>query len=243
MSDPAFSPELARERLQSQFDPRSVRVRLNHNRRTLVSLRGRREGGWMLSVHAGLATTAALDGELRAFVRQRGRGDYPRLRQAMSTLFRQLHSLEALSDKATHDRLADLPVVGSAPNLVELAAEIHRAHFADLPAVPVGWGRNPGRRALRSIRFGSYKRSRGAPEIRISPRLSLPWVALVFFQHVIHHEYCHHRQFIEGGHGRPGGHCQRFRRLERAFPGYELAMTWERCHAPRLLDPYGQGRL
>ncbi len=239
MSDPASSSDLARERLQSLFDPRQVRVRLNRNRRTLVSLRGRREGGWTLSVHAGLVDTNALDRELQAFVRRRGRGEFPQLRRAMSTLFGQLVQSPTALDPAMSERLAGLAVIGAQPDLIALAATVHRTYFSDLPAIPIAWGRNPGRRALRSIRFGSYTRGRGGPSMRISPRLAMPWVARIFLEHVIHHEYCHHRQFLEGRHGRPGAHCQRFRRLERGFPDYELALAWERANAARLLDPCG----
>ncbi len=138
---------------------------------------------------------------------------------------------------ATSDGTAGaLATLGEGPSqqLDELAATIHQAWFHDLPLAPVAWGRNPPRRRLTHLRFGCYRRRKCC--IEISPRLSRPWIATVFLEHVLFHEYCHHRQAMHPSLRREGVHSPRFRAWERAFHGYAQALAWERLALPWLLD-------
>lgn len=133
--------------------------------------------------------------------------------------------------------IATIGDAGADPLLQSTAQRIHAAWFADLPPVPVNWGRHPPRRRLTHLRFGCYRRVQR--RIEITPRLALPWIATAFLEHVLHHEYCHHRQAMQpvGRFSRREGvHSPRFRTWERSFPGFAEAHRWETLALPWLLD-------
>jgi len=131
---------------------------------------------------------------------------------------------------------ADLPVVGATitEHLAAHAEAVRAAWFADLPRITVTWSRNPPRRRLSHLRFGCFRRRERC--ISISPRLARPWIASVFLNHVLHHEYCHLRQAEQPTARREGVHSPRFRSWERTFPGYADALRWEHLALPWLLD-------
>jgi hypothetical protein len=128
--------------------------------------------------------------------------------------------------------LADLPVIGTGFDFAAALARIHAEHFPALPAIPLRWQRDPGERRLRSIRYGAYHRRERT--LSLHPRLRRPWVAQVFVEHVLYHELCHHAQACAPQRGERS-HSARFRAWERAFPGHEMALAWERRHVQRML--------
>lgn len=119
------------------------------------------------------------------------------------------HDLQALRDRV----LAAWP---------ELSAE-----------VPVGWGRWPGRPALRTIRLGSCGGQ--PPVVRIHPALDAPEVPAWFVEFVLFHELLHVLIPPRAGAGRRVVHSAEFRRRERAHPLYAQALAWERAQLPALL--------
>lgn len=155
---------------------------------------------------------------------------HPRSRTARDRLLQSIARCQARrADQAwtAHASwLADLTPVGPSPDLQAEADAVRAVSFADLPPPQVTWARQPPTRRLRHIRFGSYRSAEGG-RIAISPRLAMPWVARSFLRHVLHHEFCHHRQACLKIQRREGVHSPRFRAWERAQPEYADAMRWE----------------
>jgi hypothetical protein len=207
-------------------------LRLNRNRRQLLTLRGT----WSrprLSLHEGLLAHGDALAEIPRWIASRGRGAFPALRAALDAV------LEAgrAEERARHPPPA-LPPLGGPLDLEAVFAQVHAAWFPGLPRPAIAWARGGGgRRRRRRIRFASYRRD--PPRIAVHRSLDRPWIARAFVEHVLHHELCHHAQACAPRRGeRP--HSTRFRIWEARFPGLDAVLAWERAHLEALLDP-GRG--
>lgn len=232
---PSSSPDLAGiRRLEETCAGMGAKLHWNTNRRYLVSQStGGKRRQPRLSIHRGLAVYPEALADLCVFMQKQGRGTYPALSAAMRAVF----ETQVLSPERTRRHpMPDCPLVGDTPpDLKALLRTIHGQYFSDLPMTNITWGRQIYK-PLKSIRFGSY-RSYGrkrTPLITIHPRLALPWVAICFIEHVVHHELCHHYQAQHPLRGETT-HSARFRALERQFADYELARRWERARIADLL--------
>lgn len=207
----------------------TCRLRLNHNRKTMLSLRGR-QGGSVVSVHVGLLDHPEALAELPAWILSNGRRTSPHLRQALREVWR-VHRHRSISQSPV--ALPDLETISAPFDLCEFFTEVHRTWFPHLTKPSIRWGRNSPRRTLTSIRFACY-RSRPQPSIVVNPRLARPWVPKIFVEHVLYHELCHHAQASAPIRGeRP--HSRRFRQWEAQYPHHVLARIWERLHLERFL--------
>ena len=223
-----------------------LRVRCNNNRQTLISLRrSKGQPGMTLSVHKNLLLQEDLEEAFADFIRAQGRGHFPLINQRTNAVFAQLLEQQHAQQRPaqTEHPWYDLPGHGGGIDLQQRLNELHQRYWPQLPILPIRWGKHPGNRRLRSIRFGSY-RSQPAPQITIHPRLALAWVPTVFVDHVIHHELCHHAQYclpLRGlGHRREAPHSQRFREWEAQFNDIKQAITWEKLRLNDLLNPTGR---
>lgn len=241
----ALPPEAKRTFGELQTALPDVRIALTPRHRSLLGLRRTSAGALLLRLHPVLLYDADCSVLLSEWVRIGGQN---RKKKQANTLRQQLNALlhrgmQKITQAQVEPRdqaiitVADLltdPVLTDHENLLtRLAAEVHARWFSDLPPAPVSWGRLPPRRRLTHLRFGCYRRRTG--RIEISPRLARPWISLDFLRHVLHHEYCHHRQAMQPQ-GREGAHSPRFRAWEREFPALAEARRWERLCLPWLLD-------
>ena len=210
-----------------------VRLVLRSCRSSLMGLRrDPRDGQLVLRVDPDLLTDPDYPVSVANWVRRRGRGGTgPELQRCLQAA---THRRNQRQVERASEALAGTPTIGEGASLANLASQVHATWFADLPMAQVSWGRRPPGRRLRHIRFGCYRRASHA--IEITPRLDRPWIAISFLTHVLHHEYCHHRQAMTPLVRREGAHSPRFRAWERAFPDYQLAIRWERLALPWLLD-------
>jgi len=208
-----------------------IRLRLNQNRRLLVSLRSDR-GDPVLSLHEHLLDHPAAMIDLLAWVRRGGRGSHPVLRAAMRVVFESLRHDEGVNAPP----LPPLPVLGGPLDLEAMFNRVHATWFTHIPKPPILWsrGRNATKRQ-QHIRFGCYRRSPSPPSISVHPRLDQPWIAVCFVEHVLFHELCHHAQACRPIRGE-AMHGKRFRDWERRYPNHVLALAWERAHLRHLLD-------
>lgn len=210
-----------------------VRVRVNRNRRVLLSLRQQRSGSAVLSLHGGLLDHPQALDAIPAWVRTRGRRPDPAIREALSQVWRQLHQ------RSSPSPVPECPALGGPVDLQAFLDQVHAAWFDHLPRPAIRWARSGPRRRLRHIRFGCYRKGPPA-EILINPRLQLPWVARIFLEHVLHHELCHHAQVCMPVRGETA-HSRRFRMLEQGYPHHAQALAWERANLHRLLGDDAQG--
>jgi hypothetical protein len=122
---------------------------------------------------------------------------------------------------------------GDCYDLAELL-DIQRARFqgVELDDIHITWGRDG--KGRRSIRFGSYDYDRRI--IRIHPALDAEWVPEYFVAFIVYHELCHAVIPPREEGSRRLLHPPEFRELERHFPQYEEAVSWEEDNLHRFLD-------
>lgn len=231
--------ELASVELMNSFAELATRLaeigvipRLNRNRQTLVSLRHQKDHTLRLSMHHGLLEYPDCMDELFRFAQTGGRGRFPRLQLAMNRVYYGQCVAEEAAPAALDQDLASLPRIGRDYDFVSAFDLIYEQYFADLPKPGFGWQRSPGKRQLRSIRFGAYYSDRKT--VYLNPRLQQPWIAEVFVHHILHHELCHHRQYQNPIRGETS-HSKRFKRWEAAFPSYDQARRWEKAYLKYML--------
>lgn len=213
--------------LMQRVQPLGCRVRLNRNRRVLLSLRQQKQGGRTLSIHSDLLAHRQAIDDLPQWIQSRGTQRSSSLQEALSAVWHHIHRQQITQH-------LDLPAIGDTVDLQESLLRIHRTWFARFSAPRIHWARSSPRRKLRHIRFGCYRK--GPPAIiSINPRLRQPWIASAFLDHVIFHELCHHAIASETRLRHETAHGPRFRQLERQFPHHENAIAWERANLVRLL--------
>ena len=207
-------------------------IRLNRNKQTLVSLRHQKDHTLRLSFHHGLLAHDDCIPDLMNFAKTGGRGRFPSLQRAMNAVYQdQFAEAIAVPDAIDAD-LSALPRIGSDYDFNAAFNDVYESYFSELSKPGFGWQRNPGKRDLRSIRFGAYYSDRRC--VYLNPRLRQPWIAEVFVRHIMHHELCHHRQYQQPQRGETS-HSKRFRRWEAAFPGFDLARRWEKAYLRHML--------
>lgn len=234
-ADPATRELLRRERLEHVLREIARRcptcqVRLNHNANTMLSLRHRRQGGSVVSMHVGLLDHAVAVRDLPDWVASHGRRISQDLRNALQSVWRDQRRAEIIREPSNLPTLETIPVPF---DLAEMLAQVHGTWFGHLPRPAIRWARSSPRRTLTSIRFACY-RARPQAVIVVNPRLARPWVARIFAEHVLYHELCHHAQACAPIRGEPP-HSRRFRAWETQYPHHELATAWERVHLERFL--------
>jgi predicted SprT family Zn-dependent metalloprotease len=233
--DPATQEQLRRERFEHVFREITRRcptctIRLNRNAKTMLSLRHRRQGGSVVSVHVGLLDHPVAIRDLPDWVASHGRRITQDLRNALQAVWRDQRRAELVREPSVLPPLETIP----APfDLAGMLAQVHSTWFSHLPCPAIRWARSSPQRTLISIRFACY-RARPQAMIVVNPRLARPWVARIFAEHVLYHELCHHAQACAPIRGE-APHSRRFRAWETQYPHHELAVAWERVHLERFL--------
>lgn len=212
--------------------PAPLRVTLTDNRRSMFSYRRRPDGMGevRLARYFALADTDTLE-RLVAYLNGSLRRLPPEVRAfADRQIPCGLHKKEA-REKARPK--------GERFDLAPIVTRLIRDHFPGMGQATITWGRqsvSKGRRSRkRTIQLGSYRHD--GDLITIHPALDADYVAPVYLEMVVYHELLHRAQALETPVGnRPRlVHDARFRKAERAFPGYAEAMVWERENLHRLL--------
>ena len=194
-----------------------------------------------LSIHKALLVQNDLEEAFIDFICRKGRGHFPLIHKRMNEVFESLPEQQgnALHQEQWAQRLYQLPGHNGLVDLDERLQIMQEKYWPDLPSLPIRWGKNPGARRLKSIRFGSYS-NQPQPQITIHPRLRLSWIPMLFVDHVIHHELCHHAQhYIPLPYRRrEAPHSSRFRAWEQQFTEYADALAWQRLRIKDLLHPH-----
>lgn len=217
--------ELA-SRLSDLLDER-VRLTLTDNSSTMVSFR-RARGLVAFRVHRMFAEAPAEVVRALAEYASRGRG------RSGSVIDRYVRENE---ERVKHARVArqarGLTPDGNYHQLDELYAQLNREQFGGKVVARIGWGREPPQRRRRSIKMGTYFHD--AAVIRIHPGLDRAEVPAFFVRFIVFHEMLHQAVPPVTRGGRRISHTAEFRKRERAYPEYALALAWERKHLGLLL--------
>lgn len=210
--------------LRLSLDTR-VQLTITDNRRNLFSWR-RGASHVTLRLHhmfltAGPEARTALAGylggartylkDIRTFIRQNMHQVRPLAAVTLEHARGEHHDLRALFDVLNH------------------------RYFDNGCDASIAWGKLPPRRRRRrtSMRLGSY--TLGDAAIRIHPLLDDPRVPRFFVASVVHHEMLHHMVPAADVGGRLQYHSPEFRRREREYEHFELAVRWEKEHIDELL--------
>jgi hypothetical protein len=225
-----FHLSLARALRESGWPARVV---LTRNRVSLVSVRptvtqrGATQAAWEVRVSDRLATTGETGVQAVVDFVARRPGAAARLKSLFTDLPRPAppaaRSVVELPRGRWHD-------------LATLEAAERAAHFPELSALPVVWGRADRAERRTSLRLGCY--DAGTRTIRIHRRLDHPSVPPWFIGFVIFHEYLHHVLGVEqrDRSGRRRLHTPEFRRRERRHPWHDAALAWEKANLRALLS-------
>ncbi len=212
------------------------RLRINHNRVTMLSLRyatSGTESQIIASIHADILSQPQAVAEIPAWITSRGHKVGPHLQKTFDTVFKRQRADELIIKRAAFPAL---PAPIQPLDLIGALDHVHGTWFDFLPKPVIKWGRDPGNRSLSSIRFGCYVR-RPKPLITLHPRLKRPVIPWIFIEHVLFHELCHHRQACEPIAHEPH-HSRRFQQWERTYPHHELATEWQRLFLDSVLQEH-----
>lgn len=112
-------------------------------------------------------------------------------------------------------------------DLQSLFDQLNKRYFQGRIGSRITWGRMPPGRRRRSIRFGSYTVEDDL--IRVHPLLDQEFVPRYFVRYIVYHEMLH--AFLGVGRDKRSGrrcmHTPEFKRLEEAYPEYEIAVAWQ----------------
>jgi hypothetical protein len=122
-----------------------------------------------------------------------------------------------------------------------LAGELRDDFGPHRPPPRLTWGKTGARAPRRGLRLGSYDAELAL--VRVHPALDQPAVPDWFVRYVLFHELLHAvHPPVRTANGRWIRHGEAFRLRERAYPGLERALAWERRHIDALIRSARTGK-
>ena len=103
---------------------------------------------------------------------------------------------------------------------------LHSSYFGSSLSSSITWGHGRSRNRVKKRTLGSY--SRQTNTIRINPVLDRKTVPAYFVEFVVFHEMLHADMAVHERNGRRQIHSKPFRRREKLFRYYDMAMAWEK---------------
>lgn len=224
-ADPALLHRLGEELLALLRPAAVASLRITHNRRLIIGLRGSPRTGLRLGIHAGLVVQRQVWPAIAAWISGRERRPPPLLQQAIDAVF-------AANQDLRKEPGPDLEPLAGSVDLSGMLAQVQNTWFPHLSMPAIAWGRSAPRRQRRHIRFACYRRA--PPAIIVNPLIDQPWVARRFVEYLLFHELCHHAQACRPLAGETA-HSARFQAWERRYPHRAAAVAWEKANLDRFL--------
>ena len=125
---------------------------------------------------------------------------------------------------------------GRVHDLNAIFHRLNRTFFGGQLEVQVTWGRagaRPRRARQREIHLGTWDEAQNL--IRIHPHLDRSFVPELVVEVTLYHEMLHVQLGARLVKGRRRVHTRDFRDAERAHPGYDEAVAWEKRNIDRLI--------
>lgn len=212
-------------RLLAEACKSEVRIRLTHNRSSLLTVRKNGRDGVEVSVQH--AFRAAGPKEMEALARFVD-GPDARSRKLIGAFLQKNRDLVSFFARPKQ------PATPGDPMLAAVLDRICSEYGLSGQGLSIGWSRartKPGRR--RSIRLGCYRHA--DKSIRIHPILKSREIPDYFLDYIVYHEALHAElEPLEAG-GKTIVHHALFRRRERGFRHYDQARRFEKRFVAEVL--------
>ncbi len=198
---------------------RPVSLVLTENSSTMLSLRAK-HGVLLLRLHRIFvnADYEVLD-EIVSYLKNK---------KAPMPLFRDFVRKNKAQLSVKPPRQVPLKTGGKHHDLREVYDAVNSEYFESSISVAITWGSRSPRHAVRKRTLGSY--SERSHTIRINPVLDRKTVPRYFVAFIVYHEMLHAALGSPFKGTRRSIHCREFKRRERLFREYALAMAWEQGH-------------
>lgn len=128
--------------------------------------------------------------------------------------------------KAKSKRQVTLKTSGRAHDLMDVYETVNKQYFEGEIRCSITWGRKKQGRAVRNRTLGSYSSTTNT--IRINPLLDKKTVPRIYLEFIVYHEMLHADMGTGEKNGRRAIHPKEFKRRERLFRYYDLAIEWEK---------------
>ncbi len=212
---------------------------LTDNTRSMISVR-KRSPAYVIRLHHMFLD--ADDSVLTSLAHYVLGGHSTCVTRALRAFVKAHESKIGRSSRPVKPRRPKIVTRGRCYHLQEAFDRLNREYFQNRVDCLITWGnrrRSPGR---RTIRLGSYCRSRKI--IRINPLLDRAFVPPYVVDHIICHEMLHHCLGDRQKNGRRVLHDKIFKEMEKGFVCGARARRWLKRELPRLLTtqaPSGVG--
>jgi predicted metal-dependent hydrolase len=195
---------------------KTIHLTLTSNTVSMLSIR-EKESAVLIRLHSMFlnAGSDVLD-EIGAFI-NRKRRPTPRIKEF-------IHQNKARIEERQMRDVHSKPQ-GRYYNLSDMFEELNREYFSNSVSSAITWGNKSQQRTVRKRRLGSYQRDRDI--IRINHVLDSKRVPRYFVEFIVYHEMLHAALALESGNTRQRVHSLEFKRRERLFKNYALALQWE----------------
>ena len=214
----------------------SVSVAFTNNRRSMISVRARREIWWVRLHHMFADADQGVVESLASFVAKRS----SKARESLHAFIRKNSGRIEAQDGGSRKRTTRLVTEGEHFSLHQCYSKLNRLFFNDTLDCKITWGIRRRRQGRVRVRLGSYCPKNKV--IRINPVLDRSFVPSFVLESVVYHEMVHHFIGMRYKNGRVLSHHQAFRDLEQTFPSREKAARWIGENLPRLLRLRGGRR-
>lgn len=171
---------------------------------------------------------------------------YSRLESSLFKIYKknfisQFIDLISRSDMPRNKKKNIIPYSSNHYNLEEIYRELNKKYFMGKVKVPIIWFENTPKTARVSRVLGYYDEDENI--IKIHRLLDCPTFPPFYFQYVIYHEMLHTvcRPYIRSG--RYITHHKTFRRKEKEFQEYALAIEWEKKNIHRFFSDQKRKRV
>lgn len=184
--------------------------------------------------------------KLKKYLTNRMTSRYSRLQNSLFKSYKKkfisqcIHLISG-SDTPRIKKNNSFPYSSNHYNLEEIYRELNKKYFMGKVKVPIIWFENRPKTARVSRVLGYYDEDQNI--IKIHRLLDCPSFPSFYFQYVIYHEMLHTvcRPYIRSG--RYITHHKKFRRREKEFQEYSLAIEWEKKNIHRFFSDQKRKRV
>ncbi len=205
-------------------------VTLTDNTRSMVSVR-KGSPAYVIRLHHMFLDA---DDSVLTFLAQYVSGRHStRVTRALRAFIKAHEAKIGKSSRSVKPRRPKITVQGRCYHLQEAFDRLNREYFQNRIDCLITWGNRRRTSGRRTIRLGSYCRTRKI--IRINPLLDRDSVPPYVVDHIIYHEMLHHWLGDRKKNGRWIFHDKIFKEMEKGFAHGARARLWLKRQLPRLL--------